>query len=615
MLGELTRPSGGDRLRLLAGDFNATLDHHELRRLLGDGGYVDAADAVGAGYDTTWPAGRDFPPEITIDHVLVDPRVRVQDVSVHPVATLRSPRGDRDARPAPRGARRLTWQVGPAAWCQDLDRWRGSSLPGTRCPPRRAPPCCATGGNAVDAAIAACLASWAAEPLLTGPGAGGYLLVAGAGRGADAAGLLRRRAVGRRRARRCCRSTSPSATRCRSSTSARRPAACRGRRPGLQEAARRWGTLPLADLAAPAAALAREGVALNAAQAYVFEILEGILLSTPEARRALRARGPRAARGRALPLARAGRHDRALRRRGRGAVLHRRPRGGRRRLRRAPRRDADARPTSPATRRSRARRCASPTAGATVLTNPPPSAGGTLLALALARLDGEADGRAVAGGARRRDGVRAAGARRRPSSPASPSPASLERFLAAQLGSTTHVSVLDGDGRACAVTCTNGEGSGLVVPGTGIHLNNIMGEEDLNPLGFFTAPPGRRMPSMMAPTVVLGADGEVELVLGSAGSNRIRSAILQTIVGVVDHGLDAARGRRGAAAALRGRHRLRRARARPRRRCDAAGREVAPFRGPQPLLRRRPGRRARPRQRRALRGAGDPRRGGASARA
>jgi gamma-glutamyltranspeptidase/glutathione hydrolase len=107
-----------------------------------------------------------------------------------------------------------------------------------------------------------------------------------------------------------------------------------------------------------------------------------------------------------------------------------------------------------------------------------------------------------------------------------------------KLGSTTHISVLDADGCACSVTCTNGEGSGVWVPGTGIHLNNIMGEEDLNPLGFHRFPPGRRMPSMMAPTVVQGEHG-VELVVGSAGSNRIRSAILQTIVGVVDRGLSA----------------------------------------------------------------------------
>ena len=99
--------------------------------------------------------------------------------------------------------------------------------------------------------------------------------------------------------------------------------------------------------------------------------------------------------------------------------------------------------------------------------------------------------------------------------------------------------MLDADGRACSVTCTNGEGSGIVVPGTGIHVNNVMGEGDLNPLGFFAFEPGRRMPSMMAPTVVLAPDGSVELVLGSAGSNRIRSAILQVIVGVVDHGLRA----------------------------------------------------------------------------
>src|SRR4051794_41509591 len=112
-----------------------------------------------------------------------------------------------------------------------------------------------------------------------------------------------------------------------------------------------------------------------------------------------------------------------------------------------------------------------------------------------------------------------------------PEPGFADRFLASRLGSTTHVSVIDRDGRACGVTCTNGEGAGVIVPGTGVHVNNIMGEQDLSPLGFFRYPPGRRMPSMMAPTAVVGDVGEGELVLGSAGSNRLRSAILPGIVG------------------------------------------------------------------------------------
>ena len=117
-------------------------------------------------------------------------------------------------------------------------------------------------------------------------------------------------------------------------------------------------------------------------------------------------------------------------------------------------------------------------------------------------------------------------------------PEFVERFLRgrgddAPLGSTTHIAVLDRDGWACSVTCSNGSCSGIVVPGTGVHLNNMLGEQDLNPLGFHRHPPGRRMPSMMAPTAVL-RDGVAELVLGSAGSNRIRSAILQTILRVLD---------------------------------------------------------------------------------
>jgi gamma-glutamyltranspeptidase/glutathione hydrolase len=105
------------------------------------------------------------------------------------------------------------------------------------------------------------------------------------------------------------------------------------------------------------------------------------------------------------------------------------------------------------------------------------------------------------------------------------------------LGSTTHIAVLDAQGNAASVTCSNGTGSGVLPPGTGIHLNNMLGEEDLNPLGFHKHSPGTRVTSMMAPTIVL-RDGQVELALGSAGSNRLRSAILQVIKYVVDYGLD-----------------------------------------------------------------------------
>src|SRR5207253_2775785 len=119
-------------------------------------------------------------------------------------------------------------------------------------------------------------------------------------------------------------------------------------------------------------------------------------------------------------------------------------------------------------------------------------------------------------------------------------PSFVQRFLArrSSLGSTTHVAVLDREGWACSVTSSNGSCSGVVVPGTGVHLNNMLGEQDLNPLGFHRHAPGRRMPSMMSPTAVL-RDGAPELVLGSAGSNRIRSAILQTVVRVLDEGLQA----------------------------------------------------------------------------
>ncbi len=103
-------------------------------------------------------------------------------------------------------------------------------------------------------------------------------------------------------------------------------------------------------------------------------------------------------------------------------------------------------------------------------------------------------------------------------------------------GGTTHVSAVDGSGNAASLTSSTGSGSGVIVPGTGIHLNNMLGEYDL---AGGPAAPGGRLTSMMAPTVVTH-DGAPRLVLGSAGSIRLRGAIMQVIANVVAHGLEVA---------------------------------------------------------------------------
>ena len=101
---------------------------------------------------------------------------------------------------------------------------------------------------------------------------------------------------------------------------------------------------------------------------------------------------------------------------------------------------------------------------------------------------------------------------------------------------TTHISIIDGDGNIASMTLSNGEGCGSVIPGTGVMMNNMLGEEDINPAGFHQWPTDQRMTSMMAPCLVLFDDGR-EIALGSGGSNRIRSAILQVLSNLIDHGL------------------------------------------------------------------------------
>lgn len=100
-------------------------------------------------------------------------------------------------------------------------------------------------------------------------------------------------------------------------------------------------------------------------------------------------------------------------------------------------------------------------------------------------------------------------------------------------GSTNHISVIDSEGNAASITTSNGEGSSYIVPNTGIMLNNMLGEADLNPLGFHQWECNKRISSMMSPTIVL-KNGKPQIVLGSGGSNRIRTAILQVISNLVD---------------------------------------------------------------------------------
>jgi len=91
--------------------------------------------------------------------------------------------------------------------------------------------------------------------------------------------------------------------------------------------------------------------------------------------------------------------------------------------------------------------------------------------------------------------------------------------------STAHVSVVDGDGTACAITASSGYGSGATVPGTGLLLNNCLGEPELNRRGLHALKPGTRLASNMSPTVGR-ADGSRVIAIGSPGADRITTALM-----------------------------------------------------------------------------------------
>lgn len=189
-----------------------------------------------------------------------------------------------------------------------------------------------------------------------------------------------------------------------------------------------------------------------------------------------------------------------------------------------------------------------------LLTNPPPSSGGTLIAFALQLLHTIDLSQYEWGSILHLAALWQAQyltnqARRKSFDDYIYNPNLIAEFLAAPhiaqyaqtlqktVGSTTQISVLDKWGNAASLTTSSGEGNSYYIPRTGIMTNNMLGEEDLNPRGFHEWMPAQRLSSMMSPTMICDKLGQVETVLGSSGANRIRSAVLQTIVNLLDFGL------------------------------------------------------------------------------
>lgn len=392
------------------------------------------------------------------------------------------------------------------------------------------------GGNAVDAAVAAVMASCVTESPLTGLGAGGYMLVHTgsetsvldffvAAPGAE--GLERESELVPIPVHFTPESAQVFHVGAASCGVPGTPA-------GLERAAELYGTVPLADLAAPAAALARDGVTLNPEAAYFLEILDPILTHYEEAREVYAPDGTILGAGDTFRWPDLG--DALERFGAEGAEPFYRGEPARRISEWVVERGgtlgtADLAAYEPIAREPVSARFRD----RLVLTNPPPSPGGILIAFALELLGGtegvpgtEEIVRAMEAAQAERTGEFLAGLYEE---------GFATRFLSAdRLGSTTHITAIDADGLCASVTCSNGTGSGLIVPGTGVHVNNMLGEQDLNPHGFHQHETSRRLPSMMSPTVVL-RDGALEAGLGSGGSNRIRAAILQTIVRLVCDGL------------------------------------------------------------------------------
>ncbi len=404
------------------------------------------------------------------------------------------------------------------------------------------------GGNAFDAAVAAGFAAAVAEPSLTSLGGGGFLMA----RSADGRAVLFDFFVDNPGRGLPSRELEPHFV----PITIRFPGseqvfnvglgsvAVPGTLAGLLHVHDRLGRIPLERVVEPARELARSGVEVSERQSYFLSLLEPIMTLTE--------------RGRALfaPGGRYASHGHRLANPELADFLTDLPRdlgrdfytGGLARRMAAELHAGQGLLTAEdlaAYRVVEREPLATDYRGHRLLTNPAPSFGGPLIALALRLLgdeppasrdpDDPAAALRLLAVMEEVESLRAEGCLGPETLGAERSASALERMRRFSRG-TTHASVRDAEGNAASLTTSNGEGSGYVAPGAGIMLNNMLGEDDLHPEGFFAQAPGERVASMMSPSLLLRGE-ELRLVLGSGGSKRIRTALLQVILHVVDAGL------------------------------------------------------------------------------
>ncbi len=430
------------------------------------------------------------------------------------------------------------------------------------------------GGNAVDAAVGACLATAAGEPTLTSLAGGGVLLHRDGASGeltlcdffSNAPGLGAARPAAEIRESLDFYAVDldfgPAIQRFYIGAAS---AAAPGAIPGLFSAHERWGSLPIAEVVAPACELLREGVVLGEWQGNAAALLTPILTSTPSVTRHFAPTGRIIAAGDLWRIPQLADTLEALAREGWRTIYEGPLRqgllasggeavGGLLTVADLEAFEVAFRP--PLTFDYRHQH---------VFTNPPPAAGGELIGLLLGLLESVPDDRREWGseawlralGQAMRVVEEARGGNASADNPLAPETLArwrdrLAAIIDAPLGataripggppSTTHVSVVDDAGNAAAVTFSYGEGNGRIVEteadgSFGFMMNNLLGEEDLFPGGLFSWPAGKRLATMMSPMILVGPAGEVT-VMGTGGANRIRTALPQVIVNLIDRGWD-----------------------------------------------------------------------------